>query len=210
MRLHLVGAGGHGRELAWLAREVHGPDLEVVFLVDDERYVTGPVHGDPVRLLAPENVEPGGAYVVALGDPALRERAAAACEAAGLRPTTLVHPRTERSAHVVVGDGSVVAAGSVLTTDVTIGRHAHVNVGCTVSHDVVLEDFATLSPGVHLAGHVHVGRGAFLGIGASVINGRAGEPLIIGAGAVVAAGACVTGPVAPGSLVAGVPAVPKR
>ncbi|XBB67077.1 acetyltransferase [Nocardioides sp. WV_118_6] len=209
MRLYVFGAGSHGRELAWLAREIHGPSLEVVFLVDDERYVTDPVHGDPVRLLT-DDIEPRGQYVVALGDAVLRRQAASACERAGLTAATLVHPRVERSERVDIGPGSVIAAGSVLTTDITIGRHVHVNIGCTISHDAVLGDFATLAPGVKLAGNVSIGSGAFLGIGASVIDGRTGDPLVIGADAVVAAGACVTGPVAPRTLVAGVPAVQKR
>ncbi|WP_182379016.1 acetyltransferase [Nocardioides sp. WS12] len=207
--LHIFGAGGHGRELAWLARDVHGEDLDLVFLVDDESHLSGPVHGHPVRLLA--DVTRGGLYVAAIGDPAIRERAARACETAGLVATTLIHPRVEHSPdRVRFGPGSVVAAGSVLTTDIALGRHVHVNVGCTVSHDAVLEDYVTLSPGVHIAGHVTVERGAFLGTGVTVINGTATERLVIGAGAVVAAGAVVTGSVAPGALVAGVPAVQKR
>lgn len=206
--LYVFGAGGHGREIAWLARETLGEDADIVFAVDDQ-YVSGPVHGHPVRPLS--EVTGGGAtYVVAVGDPALRERAAAACEHAGLTPTTLVHPRVERSASVTLGPGSVVCAGSVLTVDITFGRHVHVNVGCTISHDVVLEDYVTLSPGVHVAGHVTLERGAFVGIGATIVNGSSTERLVIGAGAVVAAGACVTAGVEPGALVAGVPAVRKR
>ncbi len=207
--LHLFGAGGHGRELAWLARDLHGDDLALVHLVDDESHLNGPVHGNPVHLLA--DATPGGFYVVAIGDPATRERAAQACERAGLVATTLIHPRVEHAAdRVRFGPGSVVAAGSVLTVDIALGRHVHVNVGCTVSHDAVLEDYVTLSPGVHVAGHVTIERGAFLGTGATVINGTATDRLVIGAGAVVAAGAVVTGSVAPGALVAGVPAARKR
>lgn len=206
-RLSLFGAGGHGRELAWLAQEVHGPGLAIEFLVDDPRFVVDDVEGHPVRLL--EDVEEGP-YVAAIGSPAARARAVVACDAAGLRATVLLHPRAEIAPTATFGEGSVVCAGSVVSVNVSVGRHVHVNVGCTVSHDVVLEDLATLSPGVRLAGNVRVETGAFLGIGATVINGHAGAPLVIGAGAVVAAGACVTENVAAGALVAGVPAVRKR
>jgi acetyltransferase-like isoleucine patch superfamily enzyme len=89
-------------------------------------------------------------------------------------------------------------------------RHVHINIGCTVSHDSRIDDFATLSPGSHISGHVHVGPDVFIGTGACIINGSEDEPLTIGAGAVVAAGACVTRPVEAGTMVAGVPAVTKR
>ena len=95
-------------------------------------------------------------------------------------------------------------------TNVSIGAHAHINIGCTVSHDVAIGEFSTLSPGVHVSGHVQIGRDVFIGTGASIINGRAGNPLVIGDGAVVAAGACVTQPVEAGALVAGVPAIRKQ
>lgn len=209
-RLYVFGAGGHGREVAWLARDVLGDDLEITFLVDDERYLTDEVDGYPVRLLAGVTAGAEDSYVVGVGDPALRRAAAQGCADLGLTPATLVHPRVERSAAVSVGEGSVVAAGSVLTTNVRLGRHVHVNVGCTISHDALVADYVTISPGVHVAGHVTVEEGCFLGIGASIVNGSADRRLVVGAGAVVAAGACVIADVDPGTLVAGVPAVVKR
>jgi sugar O-acyltransferase (sialic acid O-acetyltransferase NeuD family) len=208
-RLYVFGAGGHGRELAWLAREARD-DVDLVFLVDDAAYMHGPVDGAPVRLLADEQLGPGDRFVVGVGDPEIRQRVARSIETAGADPAILVHPRAEVAPSAILEPGAVVAAGSVVSTGTRIGRHAHVNVACSISHDVVLGDFATLSPGVHLAGNVHVGRGAFVGIGASVINGSARAPLIIGDGAVVAAGACVTGSVPSHSMVAGVPARRKR
>ena len=47
-----------------------------------------------------------------------------------------------------------------------VGRFVHVNRSASVGHDNSLEDFATIGPGGVLAGHVRVGRGAFVGAGA--------------------------------------------
>jgi sugar O-acyltransferase (sialic acid O-acetyltransferase NeuD family) len=204
-RLYVFGAGGHGREVTWLAREVM-PDATTEYVVDDERFAGRPVNGIPVRLIDDLVVAPDAAFVVAVGDSRLRRRAAAALTAIGLRPIALVHPRTERAPSVRIGVGTVVCAGSILTDAVSIGAHSVVNVGCTISHDVRIGDFVTLSPAVHLAGNVTVEDGAFLGIGAIVINGSAERPLTIGADAVVAAGATVIGDIAPGEVVGGVPA----
>jgi sugar O-acyltransferase (sialic acid O-acetyltransferase NeuD family) len=208
-RLLVFGAGGHGRELAWLAGETH-PGREVLHVVDEDVPEGGRLNGVPVHRRDEVALGPDDEVVVALGHPEPRRRVADQLAAAGARFATLVHPRAELSPHVSIGEGSVVCAGTVVTTNVEIGRHVHVNVACSLSHDVRLASYATLSPGVHLAGAVHVGEGVFIGVGASVINGRADAPLTIGDGAVVAAGACVTRSVEPGALVAGVPAVRKR
>jgi len=47
-----------------------------------------------------------------------------------------------------------------------------------------------------------------LGVGSSVINGTAAQPIVIGVGATVGAGAAVIDDVADGVVVAGVPARP--
>lgn len=209
-RLLIFGAGGFGREVAWLARQCWGGEAEVGFVVDRPEYLTEEINGIPVRLLADYESTPDIRYVIALGDPALRRMAVAACEAHGLRAAVLVHPRVEASDTVVLGAGSVICAGSILTVNIEIGTHSHINLDCTIGHDVRIGSFSTLSPGVHVSGNVLIGEGVFIGTGASIINGHEDAPLVIGDNAVIAAGSCVTKPVEPNSMVAGVPAVRKR
>ena len=209
-RLYVFGAGGFGHEIAWLAEQSWGTKVELVFLVDQPEFVIAPINGANVMLVQDVVANQGDRFVVALGDAALRRKAVASCVGVGLRPTTLVHPRAEMSTYAEVGQGRVVCAGSIVTTNVVIAGHVHVNLGCTIGHDVRIGDYATLSPGVHVSGHVEIGEDVFIGTGANIINGRAGAPLTIGKGAVIAAGACVTKSVEAGALMAGVPAVKKR
>ncbi len=208
--LYIFGAGGHGRELAWLTSQIWGSKVALCFVVDDAFVGNRKVDDISVRPLSSAEPSTDSRFIVALGQGAARRRAAAKCDALGLLPTALIHPRVEMSARTRVAGGAVICAGSILTTNVSIGEHVHVNIGCTISHDVAIGDFSTLSPGVHISGHVHVGRDVFIGTGASIINGSAAEPLVIGDGAVIAAGACVTRSVDPGALMAGVPAIRKR
>jgi sugar O-acyltransferase (sialic acid O-acetyltransferase NeuD family) len=205
----IFGAGGHGREVAWLARECWGDVVPIYFVVDQE-YVTGTKrNGIPVVSLSEFSDSHPGAYVaMAIGDPVQRERCVATCASHGLRIVSLVHPRVAISPWVVAGEGCVVAAGTVLTTNIKLGRHVHINVGCSVSHDAAIGDFSTLSPGVHLAGWVTIGRRVFIGTGAVVRNGAPDRPIVIGDDAVIGAGACVVGDVAAATTVAGVPALP--
>lgn len=207
-RIVIYGAGGHGREIASLVGRA--PGHELAGYVEDGAPEGKRIHDVPVvswedrRRLGP------AALVVAVGSPADRRKIVQRCAGAGLSFATLVDPSVDVSGVRRIGAGTVVCRGSVLTVDLEIGVHVHINVGCTVSHDVVIGDYSTLSPGVHVAGHVHIGEGVFFGIGACVINGVNDAPLLIGAGATIAAGACVTGPVEAGCMYAGVPARLKK
>lgn len=209
--LAIVGCGGFGREVAWLASEALGSQASLLFAVDGMDPGEDSVDGIPVlRLEALAAVERPVSAVIAISDGPVRQRIAGRLDGLGIAAATLVHPGVAMSRSVELGGGSIVCAGSIMTTNIRVGRHVHVNLACTIGHDAVLEDFCTLAPGVHVSGNVHVGEGAFIGTGASIINGSRGRPLRIGPGAVVAAGACVTKDVEDGAMVAGVPATRRR
>jgi len=209
--LYVFGAGGHGQEIAWVARSAWREVPEIRFVVDDVRYRSSAVvDGHSVHLLDEVEFGTDSRFVVGVGDSAARRRIAGALEGRGATPATVVHSSVQRSDSAVIAPGAVVFPGSVLTTNVVIGNHAHINSGCTISHDSVVGDFSTVSPGVHVAGRVQIGAGVFIGVGANIINGLPGSPLVVGDDAVIAAGACVIASVDDGSLMAGVPAVRKR
>ena len=84
---------------------------------------------------------------------------------------TLIHPLAWLGNRITIGDGTVVCAGNLLTTDITIGRHVILNLDCTVGHDAVLEDFVTVAPSVNISGNVAIGVGCDLGTGSTLIQG---------------------------------------
>jgi sugar O-acyltransferase (sialic acid O-acetyltransferase NeuD family) len=204
----IYGAGGFGRELAWLAEEC---GREVACFVDDRLDRRGQLNGFDVVTLE-QLAEKGCDVEIALGigDPRARMQVARRVEHAGLPFAELIHPRVERSRRVSWGVGPVVCAGSILTTGITLGQHVQINLDCTIGHDVQLGEFATLAPGVHLSGWVHIAARVYIGTGAVVINGTEGEPLVIGEDAVIGAGACVTQSIPAGVVAVGVPAKPRR
>ena len=208
--LYIVGAGGSGREVAWLASDVWSNEIAIRFVVDHPDYLTNAVNGISVKLLSDLIPENNSSYVVAIGEPSLRSKLAAKMRNAGFQAQTLIHPSTHISGLVELEEGVVIAAGNILTTGIKIARHVHINIACTISHDVTIGEFSTLSPGVHVSGHVQIGKGVFIGTGANIINGTSSQPLVIGDDAIVAAGACVTKDVSAGAMVAGVPATRKR
>lgn len=66
------------------------------------------------------------------------------------------------------GMGSIICAGSVLTTNIHIGNHVHININCSVGHDSNISDFVTISPGVNISGNVNIGEGVYVGTNASI------------------------------------------
>jgi sugar O-acyltransferase (sialic acid O-acetyltransferase NeuD family) len=207
----LYGAGAFARELAWHVEECRAAgsaDSIVHAMIDDDPATHGRLVNDyPVMGLHDARARfPQARIVVAVGDPRHRETMAARATDAGFAFATVIHPRVERSRWVEIGEGTVIFAGTVLTTNIVLGRHVQINPGCTVAHDVVMGDFASLAPGVRVSGHVRLGQRAYLGAGATVINGRLGAPLEIGDDAVIGAAACVTKSVPAGATAVGVPA----
>ncbi len=211
--LAIYGSGGFAREIAWLLSSKVGvaPYNRAAAYIDDNIDLQNTtVAGLPVLSLDKTlELHPDANIVIGIGNPEIRQKIAAVLSERGIKSPVLIDTSVRDPDRTTVGDGSVICAGTIITCDVTIGRHVHINLDCTIGHDAVLEDFATLAPGAHVSGWVRIEKGAYVGTGASIINGEPGKPLIIGAGATVGAGAVVVKNVEPGSLVVGVPAKPR-
>lgn len=204
----IYGAGGFAREIAWLAEKSVEPCAVVAF-IDDHSEARPTLRGMPVLSLGEASHRfPDAAFVVAVGNPATRRRLVAAALQAGLQTRALVHRGVEQSASVAVGTGTLICAGSILTTDIVVGKHVHINLDCTIGHDAVIEDYVTLAPGVHVSGNVRLETGVYIGTGACIINGTEQDPLVVGANATVGMGAVVTRSVPAGVTVVGNPAKP--
>lgn len=207
--LYIVGAGGFARETAQLlvaCIPALAQSLRLLGFLDDDPALLGrSVDGVPV--LGPSGVvhdAPHAGVVLCVGsprDPGARERLAGRLGLPSQRYATLVHPSVSVSVDSVVGPGSVLLAQSVLTAGVRVGAHVAMMPRVVLTHDDVVEDFATLASGVLLGGGVRVGRGAYLGAGAMVR-----EQVSIGAGALVGMGSVVLRDVPPGEVWAGNPA----
>lgn len=213
-QISIYGGGGFAREVAWLVQTCNvGEDLyKVVCFIDDDETSHGTMlNGIPVMgLEVARSRFPDAKVVGGVGSPEIRQRLMAKANSVGFGFETIVHPRVERSQWVEIGLGAVICAGNILTTNIVLGQHVQINLDCTIGHDVVIGDYTTLAPGVHISGCVHLGQRVYVGTGAVVINGTRDDPIVIGDGVVIGAGACVVKSVSPGLTVVGVPAKPLR
>lgn len=190
-RLVIIGAGGFAREVQDVVRHCNRVGFPYDFLgfVDDFVPEGTELHGDPVLgsfdwFSTPEAV--GVSAVVGVGAPEVRRKLAQKATGLGVRFATLIDPSVISSPFVKYGDGVVVCPGCVLTNNIRIEDHVHLNLNSTVGHDAVLESFVTTAPGVHINGNNLIKQGAYLGTGANL-----NEKIMVGEWSVVGSGASV-------------------
>ena len=215
-RLAILGDGGFAREVFFLAQEIGGAGagFEVAAFIVQDADPGANLLGRPLVSDRDVGQLENISFITGMGRPAVKRKVVELIHERlpNAHFATLVHPNTVAATDPVFGDqalkvdpGAVVSAGNLITVNVRLGSHSHLNLDCTVGHDTVIEEFVTVSPGVHISGNVYIESGAFIGTGANLIEG-----VRIGRDAVVGAGACVIRDVDPGTTVVGVPAVPVR
>ena len=190
--LIIIGAGGLGREVAWLVERINhqSPTWNLLGFVDDNpklhhTIVNGhPVLGSCEALATYQDVY----AVCAVGAPKVRRRIIERIKtiSPSRKYATLLDPTVEKSDTVTIGEGSIVCAHSILTVNIHIGDHVIVNLDCKIGHDAVVDDFATVHPSVNISGDVHVGEGAEIGTGTRIIQRTTiGRNAVVGIGSVV-------------------------
>ncbi|MFS0725660.1 acetyltransferase [Paenibacillus sp. 1P07SE] len=183
-KLLIVGAGGHAKVLADIAF-LMGKWEQIVFA--DDR-LSGKQLGFQVIARTDELDDYVNEYdmVVGIGDNYLRESIQMRLAQVGATIPVLIHPKAILGSEISIGEGSVIMAGAIINCSTKIGKGSIINTSSTIDHDCIVGDFGHLSPGVHLAGTVQIGRRTWLGIGSLVNNGVSiSENCVIGAGAVV-------------------------
>lgn len=214
--LVIIGAGGFGREVLDIVNEINhrGDDsqtecFDFLGFIDDGEPDTDRLSRIHARYLGPStelnDLPDGCKYSIGIGSGAVRRKLDEVATAAGLEPATLIHGTATFGSDVRISPGAVICAHVSVTTNVSIGRHAHINLNSTVGHDAVLGDYSTVNPLCAISGEVTIAEEAMVGTNSAVNQG-----LHIGRGSIVASGSAVTKSVEDYSLVAGVPAALKK
>lgn len=206
----IFGASGFGREVLPVMRQqllqTEGQPWDLVFV--DDKPSAPELNGQRVLTYAQWLAEPAASRHIslAIANSTVREKLVARCVADNVAFFDVRAANVVVMDDVEIGPGAVLCPFVTLTSNIRIGQHFHANLYSYIAHDCVIGDFVTFAPGVHCNGNVLVEDHAYIGTGAVLRQGKPGEPLVIGRGAVVGMGAVVTKNVAPGTTVVGNPA----
>lgn len=159
MKRALIGAGGFAREV-----KSYMGDPKLPMFVDDEYFTPNKGYIFPLSKFDPKEY----CVVVAIGDP--RDR----WDMVQKLPKETkyfkyIHPSVQPlNGDVFVGEGSIICPGTIITVNVNIGKHCHLNLLTTVGHDVVIGDYFTSAPGAKVSGNVTIYDCVYMGTNASI------------------------------------------
>lgn len=205
-RLGIFGASGFAREVADI-----GADLgyEPVLIARDEAELAGWGFDVPIILEREMPADPEMVFAIGIGDNPARERVAAR-HAQHLRFPSLIHPSATfgrgQRAVVEAASGAIVCAGVRFTNNIRVGDFAIFNLNATIGHDVDIDSFVNIAPGVCVSGNVHIRTRCWIGTGAAINQGMPDAKLTIGAGTTIGSGAVVVRDCDEDAVYVGVPA----
>jgi sugar O-acyltransferase (sialic acid O-acetyltransferase NeuD family) len=185
--LLIVGAGGHGKIVADIARNL-GRWGKIAFLDDKYPGSTKVSEWEIIGKISDANkhLEEFRDAVVAIGANSTRLELLKKMLGEGFHFPVLIHPDASVSRDTALGIGTVVCVQSAIDIDTEVGMGVIINAGATIAHDCRLGDGVHVSPGGRVSGGVKVGECTWIGSGAIVREMVSiGTRVVVGAGSVV-------------------------
>ena len=210
-KIAILGTGGFARELTTLIQDINKVEetFELVGFVDGSLPKGTLVNGYPVIGNDDDanNTREPLALVLAFGEPKLKAKVKAKFTNPLISFPTIIHPSVliGDKRFVEIGEGCIICAGCMITTNVVIKDFVTLNLMCTVGHDTTIGSYSAFMPSCNVSGEVNIEDGVYCGTGVKIIN-----QLSIGKSTVVGAGAVVAKTLPAGCTAVGVPAKPIK
>jgi len=205
--LVIFGAGSLGREILIMLHQINKaiPQWQILGFHDDDFNTPKKVQDYPYLGTSKDlqQYNKPVAVLIAVGNPVQKKEIRSKLDMPHLTFPPLIHSTVSNEAfqHNTIGEGTILCQGTILTTNIKLGRQVLLNLGCTIGHDTIIHDYCALMPQANISGNVVLEQGVYVGANATVLPGiRIGQNSIIGAGAVV------THHISPHCTAVGVPA----
>lgn len=209
MNLGIYGAGGLGREVLELAKQMEqeSKQWEQIFFID-ERDFDEDVNGASVKKFSevinsysPSEIQ----FSIAVGEPTTREKLWKKIKSHGYSCATLIHPCVYIPETTMVKEGTVIQVNSFVSCNVCIGENAYVQPMSLIGHDVQIGANSVISTNVAIGGACVIGERVYIGLNVPVK-----ELLTIGSDSVIGMGSVVIRDIPENVIAMGNPARPMK
>lgn len=158
MRRALIGNGGFASEV----KATLG-NMGMLSFVDD-KYFEGEAHTQPLSSFDPNKYE----LFIAVGNSVAREGIVARLPKE-TRYFNVIHPSVIflNNTSIEIGYDCIISANCLLTCNIKIGNHCHLNLATLIGHDVSIGDYFTSAPDVKIMGNNVIGNRVYFGTNAS-------------------------------------------
>lgn len=195
-KIFIYGTGGFAREVALILWE-NGDfnrfggfvDLDItISKLGSQTIMNKPVLTEDQFLSLSES-----SLVIGVGAPHIREKIVRSLPA-NTHYESVIHHSVKINPWINIGNGSVICAGSILTVNISLGAHTHLNLDTTIGHDVSAGDYFTTAPSVNVSGECKFGDRVYLGTGSATRQGlNIANDVVVGMGAMLVKSAIDSG-----------------
>lgn len=183
----LVGYGGHAKSVADCIE--CGKEFHIVGYTDSERKNSPYPYLGKDEILEKyfhQGVLNAAICLGYLGKGTQREKLYQQLKQIGFRLPVIADPTAIISKSATIGEGTFVGKGVIINAEASVGKLCIINSAAVIEHECVVEDFSHISVGTVLCGQVMVGKAAFVGANATVIQGqKILSQQIVGAGVTI-------------------------
>lgn len=172
--LVLVGGGGHCMAVIDIVELEN--KFKIIGILDaftNQKEVLGyPILGGDE--LIEKLVKKGVYFLITVGQIksySIREQIAEKLNELNAKITTVISPRAYISKHATVEKGTVVMHDVVVNSGAKVGNHCIINTKANIEHGVLIGDFCHISTCTVVNGDSNIKRGSFVGSNATISNG---------------------------------------
>lgn len=192
MKLFIYCAGGFGREILDVARNVNTCSRrwsDVAFIDDSNDLQRLSINGAAVYTFkeVSESFDSNEFEVlIGHGEPAIRKLLMEKVVQHSFKMGRLIDNTCFISPFATIGEGAIITPYCSVAVDARLGRNVALNTKCIVGHDIQIGDNTVISSMVNIGGACIVGSESYIGMGAQIKEGlKIGHEVIIGMGSVV-------------------------
>ncbi len=186
----IIGAGGVGRETAWLIEQINSrvPTWNILGFIDDNKDMWNKnVNGYRVigGINCLDNIDKNTEVIIAIANYNIKKNIVNIIDNR-FKFASIIHPDVYLNNTISIGEGTIIYPSVIMTTNICIGNHVIISPKCGIGHDSKIKDYVSLLWNVNISGFDIIGEGCLIGSGATIIqNKKISSRSIIGAGAVV-------------------------